>query len=147
MGMYDHIRCERDLPELGLQPERVFQTKDTPEQWLAEYVIRADGSLWVKSYEAEEWECCPLTGGVSFYSFLEAPPGGRSGWVEFSSYFHKGNLKELHLMENTPPTPAQGVDSGAAGQTPQAAGPEGQEPGREAVRPTDVAKDEQGQTK
>jgi hypothetical protein len=34
---------------------------------------------------------------------------------------------------------ARGIDSGEAGQTPQAAGPEGQEPGGEATRPTDTA--------
>jgi hypothetical protein len=42
---------------------------------------------------------------------------------------------------------AQGIDSGTAGETRSGSTPKGQEPDREAVRPTDVAKDEQGQTK
>jgi hypothetical protein len=45
MGMYDELECHYPLPD-GWDPTgHVFQTKDTPEQWLQRYVLTADGVL------------------------------------------------------------------------------------------------------
>lgn len=39
MGMFDNIKC-------AMVPAGEYQTKDTPVQYLDNYEIRADGSLW-----------------------------------------------------------------------------------------------------
>lgn len=45
MGMFDDIRCDAELPEIGPDPgTRCFQTKDR-ECLLDKYVITADGRL------------------------------------------------------------------------------------------------------
>jgi len=57
------------------------------------------------------WEPCGLTGGIRFYTqtagvnpVCNPTYGPRDvtplGWIEFSSYFVKGQLKELHLLEH-----------------------------------------------
>ena len=43
MGMFDDLRCEYPLPD-GYEGT-VFQTKDTPTQFLEKYTIRKDGVL------------------------------------------------------------------------------------------------------
>lgn len=122
MGMFDEIRCKYKLPiEVGRE---VFQTKDTPGQYLDMYEIREDGTLWREDYDLEDrsdpgaecllafagcatrtnkrWVSVPLTGEVRFYGF----PTGDShdgGWVEFSAYFVDGKLRELHTITNCPP--------------------------------------------
>jgi hypothetical protein len=96
MGMFDYIQCKRHLPVPGFEG-REFQTKDTPDQGFSRYEIREDGSLWRKEYEQTEWEEQFFTGEVRFYdSFKDG-----EGWIEFSAYFVRGMLKELHpiLME------------------------------------------------
>jgi hypothetical protein len=44
MGLFDNIRC-------AMVPDGEYQTKDTPSQFLDNYEIRADGSLWVEIYD------------------------------------------------------------------------------------------------
>lgn len=43
MGMFDCLRCEYPLPDEA--PATGWQTRDTPNQFLQEYVITADGRL------------------------------------------------------------------------------------------------------
>ena len=45
MGMYDHVRCNRPLPDGSSPVGREFQTKDTDSQLLDDYTIREDGAL------------------------------------------------------------------------------------------------------
>jgi hypothetical protein len=53
MGMFDEIRCKFPLP-LPEYQDRLFQTKDTPAQWLDMYEIREDGALWHEEYDMED---------------------------------------------------------------------------------------------
>mgnify|MGYP006283960871 CR=1 FL=1 len=52
MGMFDYIRCKVDLPETDIPPPvEVFQTKDTPDQYMTLYTITAKGRLMWRPYE------------------------------------------------------------------------------------------------
>lgn len=53
MGMFDDITCKYPLPIDGAN-DRVYQTKDTPNQFLDRYEIRKDGTLWVEEYDTED---------------------------------------------------------------------------------------------
>jgi len=121
MGMFDYIRCELPLPAPAAEGLE-FQTKDTPAQWLDQYVIRADGMLWHEVYDIEDrsdpnaegllrlcgamtrvnqrWECLTeFFGEVFFYKF-EAP----QGWLEFRARFVDGKLHgPIALVQETSP--------------------------------------------
>jgi len=45
MGMFDYIKCEYPLPAYSELQDETFQTKDTFEQYMAQYVITKDGYL------------------------------------------------------------------------------------------------------
>src|SRR4051812_40449918 len=53
MGMFDNLKCKYLLP-LPQYQELDFQTKDTPEQYLDQYEIREDGTLWHEAYDFED---------------------------------------------------------------------------------------------
>ena len=54
MGMFDYIKCEMPLPETDVAPRAVlFQTKDTPDQYMTIYTITADGRLSWRPYVME----------------------------------------------------------------------------------------------
>jgi hypothetical protein len=53
MGMFDHLKCKYPLPDAG-DNDLEYQTKDTPAQFLDNYEIRADGSLWHLDYDIED---------------------------------------------------------------------------------------------
>ena len=101
MGMFDYLRCEYDLPVEGLG-DRMFQTKDTPAQWMDTYRIDANGQLWGQEYDIEdqsdpnaegidaiigcmtrvnvrETECSDYTGEIVFYTHK-----GESGEMDWS---------------------------------------------------------------
>ena len=122
MGMFDEIRCLYPLPLEGANA-RVYQTKDTPAQFTDLYEIREDGTLWHEEYDLEDqsdpnaegiarifgmcarvnerWEPVDLTGEIRFYDFSKDTIGGPGeGWIEWSAYFVKGNLKCLELIED-----------------------------------------------
>jgi hypothetical protein len=45
MSTYDELVCDYPLPD-GLDPTgHLFQTQDTPDQWLERYVLTAEGHL------------------------------------------------------------------------------------------------------
>src|ERR1044072_492742 len=113
MGMFDYIRCEAPLPlpdgfsldcvdDDGRGP---FQTKDTPNQFMDQYVIRSDGTLWVEEYDVEDHSdpkaegimrivgCMTRVnkrwvrlydpkGEIRFYTSLGI---NHTGWIEFSA--------------------------------------------------------------
>ena len=56
MGMFDDIICRYALPIEGLKIPSgfVYQTKDTPAQFLDAYEIRKDGTLWHEDYDIED---------------------------------------------------------------------------------------------
>lgn len=53
MGMFDDLRCKFPLP-LPQFEEMLFQSKDTPAQFMDAYEIREDGTLWHESYDVED---------------------------------------------------------------------------------------------
>jgi hypothetical protein len=152
-----HFRHE---PLRSSEAERIMAAVEEAKQRRAEMMpTEKDAArlMWEAYYRLTElgWRdatYCPRDGRM--LKFIEAGSSGiHDGHCDDQDKAHKRPTVWLHSSGDLWPSQpvlyrdAQGIDSGAAGQTPQAAGPEGQEPGREAVRPTDVAKDEQGQTK
>jgi hypothetical protein len=64
MGMYDNIVCKVPLPgkrAAWQTPESVYQTKDTPDQYLSTYTIDADG------FKDGDGKPCDFTGRIEFY--------------------------------------------------------------------------------
>lgn len=126
MGMFDNIRCELPLPVLGEVPERVFQTKDTPAQYLDTYVIRADGEFvhespdiedlteeereaWAREHGYADTKWAPImrrvgeprrvewTGEVYFYDSKD-----QKGWIEFKATIVRGKLDgDIELIEDS----------------------------------------------
>lgn len=100
MGMFDNLRCLYPLPVKGAN-ERQYQTKDTPCQYLNDYEITKDGVLRHREFDPEQgivdgWIGNPdFIGEIRFYNYDK---DGK--WIEFSSYFVNGLLKELHLVSN-----------------------------------------------
>jgi len=119
MGMFDYLRCEYPLPVEGAN-KILYQTKDTPSMWLDEYLIDENGDLYGEEYDIEDRSdktkgplesmlgCMTrvnirkvksdYTGEIRFYGFKDDV--NYKGWVEFSSYFESGKIKNLNLMEN-----------------------------------------------
>ena len=119
MGMFDNIKCSYKLPIEKDFSKEVFQTKNTPAQWLDHYEIREDGTLWHENYDTEDrsdpnkeglarlfgsmtkinkrWEFVKdFIGEIRFYTVYNSS----KYYIEFSSYFVNGILKELHLIKN-----------------------------------------------
>jgi hypothetical protein len=142
MGMYDELRCEYPLPVEGAN-QLLFQTKDTPSQYLDLYVIKADGSLWHETYDTEDrsdpnatgleaifgcatrvnqrlCQVTDFTGEIQFYGTSVDGKWTPENWTEFSAYFVGGSLKHLEVIK-APERHAQaasGVDARAAGAQP-----------------------------
>ena len=111
MGMFDYVKCHYPLPVKGAT-ELLYQTKDTPSQWLDMYEIRADGTLWHEEYDLEDrsdpnaeglmalrgmftrvnkrWEPVKWTGEIMFYAEK----------LEFSTYFVAGKLLHLERLDS-----------------------------------------------
>jgi hypothetical protein len=133
MGMFDEIRCKMPLPvEIDVEHrEHWFQTKSLGCD-MDYYEIRDDGTLWRETYETEDrsdpnaeglmrlagcmtrinkqWvPCLAFTGEIAFYtqaSSIGAKEVGQShsGWIEFSTYFVRGELKQFELMRYDMPS-------------------------------------------
>ena len=117
MGMFDYLRCKYPLPWPEVQ-HLEYQTKDTFAQGLDNYEIRADGSLWHQECDYEDrsdpnaeglealigactrvnerWVRDYTTGEIRFYTSLGK---GIERWVEFSTYFVRGELRHLEVIE------------------------------------------------
>lgn len=116
MGMFDNLKCKYPLPNYKALPDELFQTKDTPSQFLDTYEIREDGTLWHEDYDTEDhsdpnakgvikfigsmtrinhrWEPVKnFLGEIRFYA------GDDKSWIEFSSYFVDGKLNQIHLVK------------------------------------------------
>ena len=115
--MFDYVRCLYPLPVAGAQ-DRQWQTKDVSSYpTMDNYEIREDGTLWHEEYDTEDhsdltasgimrccgamarvnkqWEQVPdFTGEIRFYGFQS----GTDGWLEFSAYFVRGMLSQIHLV-------------------------------------------------
>lgn len=120
MGMFDYLTCEYPLPIKGAN-KYSYQTKDTPAQYLDNYLIDKDGQLWHEDYDIEDRSnhnakgfkrfigCMTkvnkrlvkedFTGEIRFYTISEFGDK-KYFWIEFSSYFVNGKLKHLELLIN-----------------------------------------------
>ena len=127
MGMFDDVTFKYPLPVEGANA-LAFQTKSLDPS-MDHYEIREDGTLWRQAYDIadrsdptaegfarwagvmthvnERWVREELTGEICFYSSWQdaRDPAWNNGWIEFSSYFVKGILKELHVIRNEQPGP------------------------------------------
>ena len=119
MGMFDYLRCEYKLPVKDSN-SILFQTKDTPNQFMDEYLIDENGDLYEEEYDIEDRSdktkgpfgamlgCMTrvnirkvksdYTGEIRFYGFKDDI--NHKGWIEYSAYFESGKIKNLNLMEN-----------------------------------------------
>ena len=119
MGMFDYLKCEYKLPDLGSgadndwisSPSIFFQTKDTPSQTMSTYIISPNGELF-EDYSAwnKEYQKSSIGGVIRFYETMRHPDdnmdffGGDNpyemGWVELEAVFNNGNLVgEISLVE------------------------------------------------
>lgn len=127
MGMFDYIKCEMPLPETGVPPPTdLFQTKDTPDQYLTVYTITADGQLVWRPYEMEivpkeerpypnddgilgmagmlrrvegEPAAVPFHGDIYFYEGNHPDVG----WWEYRARFTEGKVNKIELSEYRAP--------------------------------------------
>lgn len=87
MGMFDDLRCDMKLPnDCGV---RNFQTKDTPDQYLEKYVIRANGTLMRQNFTQHTKDGAPpnpLDFDKPLTEFLE--------WRRKWTYFEEGDPTE-----------------------------------------------------
>lgn len=104
MGMFDYITFEG----------KEYQTKDTPEQFMANYEIRGD-ELWYKNVEYEwdkdqdalfggylkeishEWVFCKnFDGKIIFYREDEENGGYKNNaWIEYQALFMDGKIIKM----------------------------------------------------
>ena len=124
MSVFDYLRCDYPLPESRFQG-MAFETKDL-ENYLENFTIRADGSLWRTAYDTEDRSDPNATGlarlagratrvnpreepfvhdgTVNFYADYRAgdPSLGSDsvGWVEFEAEFEAGQLLSLKLVRH-----------------------------------------------
>jgi hypothetical protein len=113
VGMFDYLKCHYPLPVEGANALE-FQTKDTDAQFIDQYEIRADGTLWHQTYDTEDrsdpnaegleafigcmtrvnerWERDQHTGALEFYT------SHNGGWLEFSALFKDGSIQALVVV-------------------------------------------------
>src|SRR5262245_41690170 len=64
MSMFDELEVDYPLPDGWDGTGEVFQTKDTPDQWLTRYRLTAEGVL----VHGASGEVLPLDGPLTFYA-------------------------------------------------------------------------------
>lgn len=113
MGTFDWLRCEYPLPDAAAQ-DLDFQSKDTPAQDYANYIITADGRLiekdslvdlpplplgspaWgVMRRQATVDVDANFNGDLSFYA-----EGDSDEWFEFCAVFRDGSVVEVRRAKN-----------------------------------------------
>jgi hypothetical protein len=107
MGMFDDIQCKVPLPvQIGCDHRHHwFQTKSFDCE-MAFYKIAKDGSLWKRKYSNSAVNAAPswqhqkdFIGEIRFYTstvIIDGEP--KTGWLEFSTYFVRGELKHIQLI-------------------------------------------------
>lgn len=112
MGLFDEIICKYPLP--GNPPaDLVWQTNDTPAQYLDTYVIETDGTLWHEEYDIADRSDKALgigtdefCGCVSRVNERLVPMPDFCGCIvfygdvwAFSALFDKGKLLSVEAFE------------------------------------------------
>lgn len=116
MGMYDYVKCEFPLTRPEMQ-DRLFQTKDTPNQFLDTYTITADGRLLGPKYDLEwqedaeapmggylkrenlQMHDADFSGRFVFYDF-ETGSHLDSDLIYFEAMFDRGKLLCIRELES-----------------------------------------------
>ena len=90
MGMFDYIRCEypTDAPK-----DTLYQTKDTDEQFLCEYLISKIGKLYLVNDGKKIWQK-DFRGEIYFY------PDHESAYASYSAFFDSGKLFNIKRIED-----------------------------------------------
>jgi hypothetical protein len=100
MSMCDFLECQYPLPDNFDPRDRCFQTHDTPEQWLATYVLTPEGTLVNKS----TGEPLAYHGALTFYTTnicgmsangVITRDGRAPWWAEYCALFDHGTLLKL----------------------------------------------------
>lgn len=94
MGMFDNVRCKYPLPIAGAG-ELEFQTKDTPEQFLENYEIREDGTLWLEDYDIEDRS---EYGKWTREHPGEEPPESVKGLLSFAGFMARVNKRQVPVQ-------------------------------------------------
>lgn len=129
MGMFDELQCKYPLSVDGANA-LLYQTKDTPSQYMDMYEIREDGTLWHEDYDVEDgsdpkaepgslasilgmmtrvnkrWVQLPnFTGEIRLFGTWREYGHGTTdvGCIQFSTYFIQGAIKHVELIKNTKP--------------------------------------------
>lgn len=137
MGMYDYIKTKYPLPSpYGQFQDKIYQTKDTPNQFLDNYTIDENGQLLVEEYDTEDRSdpnavgleriigCMTrvnkrmvnsnFSGAISFYDAVDERhiSGGVSGWIEFAAVFREGILVgKIELVKYEAPAPEEVIQA------------------------------------
>jgi len=111
MGMFDNVTIRWPLPWPEVQNSQ-WQSKDTPTQFLNDYEVREDGTLWHLAYDQriekdakhpmgfhlyrdnERWEQVDWDGGIECHEYIEHEnrPGGMEYSVTF--WFRNGRVAD-----------------------------------------------------
>lgn len=108
MGVFDYVTCHYDVPGVENISKIEFQSKDTDAQYLNQYEIRADGTLWHHAHDIrvevtdkaplgawfhrinERWEQVMFTGEIEIYS----------GDYDIQFWFRDGVVKDYVLTKD-----------------------------------------------
>lgn len=121
MGLFDEVKCLYPLPWPEAQ-ELIWQTKDTDAQYLHQYEIRADGTLWHEDHtiRVEDDKASPLgivmhrdnkhwvqvnyTGELEIYTSIESRTAPKR-WYDVQFWFRDGVVKDavFHFEEDAGP--------------------------------------------
>ena len=116
MGMFDELKCKYLLPD-PIHNTLDYQTKDTPAQFLDEYEIREDGTLWHEEYDLEDrsdpnakgvmklagfmtkvnrqWHfLSDFTDCIRFYTHDE-----NKRWIQYAALFDHGKLIKIEFED------------------------------------------------
>ncbi len=113
MGMFDDIQCRVVLPvELPFEHGRLwFQTKSLNCE-MGFYKISENGYLWKRVRSTSQVNAAVIwkiqkdfIGEIRFYTSSVIIDGEhKTGWLEFSTYFIRGELKHIELIKFERPT-------------------------------------------
>ncbi len=110
MGLFDEVRCKYPL-EFPLAQDFLWQSKTTPEQYLASYEIREDGTIWQRSFvteypmhfglpedglprKVETWTKVRYTGEIEIHH-LHKSAAGQDWWYSVQFWFRDGTVKDM----------------------------------------------------
>jgi hypothetical protein len=128
MGMFDYVRIKWPLPWPEVQ-DSVWQSKDTPAQYLDNYEVREDGTLWHEAYDLRHeytddaplgyWqhrdnirrEQVRLDGEIECHEFIEDPRVPGRDWYSVQFWFRDGVVKDAAYTKSRSGVAADGSGS------------------------------------